>query len=219
MAPGAIKFGNSILAGTRRTVELAMQHTMRRFAKLLSMDHSLVCLLIALSSFVLLAGCGETRASRQAALARLQELRRKVESDPADPSALNKIVDTLRKGSTSFERTRAAVTLGELGALAEPAVPALADALNCRDEFVEREAARALGKIGPKAKLATPELASILEEKEGRDVSWFSAEALGEIGGLSPTEMNKLERASRSDDESLAMYASRALRQLQEAGD
>jgi hypothetical protein len=63
-------------------------------------------------------------------------------------------------------RRRAASALGELGAAASPAVPALVEALSDEDATVRRAAAQALGAIGPEASAATPALTGALEDPD-----------------------------------------------------
>jgi len=58
------------------------------------------------------------------------------------------LIETV-KGDDPFERLIALETLARFGPMAEPAVPALIDALD--DELVQKDAALALGKIGPGA--------------------------------------------------------------------
>src|SRR5262245_6539542 len=58
----------------------------------------------------------------------------------------------------SIIRRNAAYALGQIGAGAKEAVPALIAALKDRDTEVRRSAASALGQIGPVAKEAVPAL-------------------------------------------------------------
>lgn len=78
-------------------------------------------------------------------------------------------------------RQKAAEALGDLGAKAKGAVPALAGALKDPERGVRAAAARALERIGPAASPALPALAAATEDKEFA-VRRAAANALGEIG-------------------------------------
>ena len=62
-------------------------------------------------------------------------------------------------------RCSAAEALGQIGPKAEAAVPALAKALQDKEEKVRQDAAVALGRIGPKAQAAAPALVEALKDK------------------------------------------------------
>ena len=82
--------------------------------------------------------------------------------------------------SDSDIRSIAAVTLGEIGAEAKDAVPALIQVLQDQDTegFVRANAARALGEIGSGAVDAIPALKQALQDREVRG---DAARALGKI--------------------------------------
>lgn len=75
-------------------------------------------------------------------------------------------------------RCAAAQCLGSLGALSEPAVPALVQALHDRETQVVMASATALGQIGPRA---VPELMRALTDTNGF-VRSCAASALGQVG-------------------------------------
>ena len=157
----------------------------------------------------------DTIAKREAVVRKLTELRLRYEQDPTDQEALNGIRKMIN-AKTSFARTRACVTLGELGPLAEPAVDDLVAALRSGDGYVEREAAIALGKIGPGANEAVGPLTAMLD-REYIDVASFSAESLGQIGKSALSAVPALQKASRSSDQSLAYHARKALLHLEKS--
>lgn len=83
----------------------------------------------------------------------------------------------------SARRELAARTLGRLGPLARPAVPALTSALADPEASIRIAAADGLGAMGPVAKDAVPQLVRILTDKQ--EVEWghvAAARALGRIG-------------------------------------
>jgi TolB-like protein/class 3 adenylate cyclase/Flp pilus assembly protein TadD len=69
--------------------------------------------------------------------------------------------DILRRGSSTFERARAAGMLARFGPQAADAVPALVGALDDPSPAVRSAAITALGRIGPKAKAAISALANV----------------------------------------------------------
>ncbi len=83
--------------------------------------------------------------------------------------------------SSSEKRMNAASTLGELGANAAPAVPALTSALRDDDAYVRNFAASALGLVGPAAGPAVPELIRALHDAD-ESVVQAAQRALGGIG-------------------------------------
>jgi hypothetical protein len=70
------------------------------------------------------------------------------------------------RAKDAADRRRAATALGELGAAASPAVPALAEALADEDATVRQAAAAALGRIGPEASAAAPVLTLALGDPD-----------------------------------------------------
>jgi hypothetical protein len=84
------------------------------------------------------------------------------------------------KGDNVPRRLKAVKTLGDRGADASTAIPALADALQDPDAYVRRDAARALGKFGREARAAVPSLTKALEDTEP-SVRKAAAQALHDI--------------------------------------
>jgi HEAT repeat protein len=82
----------------------------------------------------------------------------------------------------AVSRRRAVGALGDLGADAVPAAPALAQALVDENPFVRQEAAEALGGIGPGAAAAVPALIEALDDPDP-GVRKSAAAALAAIRG------------------------------------
>lgn len=93
---------------------------------------------------------------------------------------VNDLVKKLSDSDVDVRRA-AAKELGDMGAEAKAAVPALRKSLRDRDLFVRRFGLEALGKIGPEAKAAVPEMALALRD-EKKEVALAAAEALGNMG-------------------------------------
>jgi HEAT repeat protein len=89
----------------------------------------------------------------------------------------------LKTGDVDARRA-AAKSLGESGAAAKSAVPALTDALRDSDLYVRRFAAQSLGQIGPAAKSAVPVLSTLVRNgRDKKEVLDAAADAIGKIGG------------------------------------
>lgn len=84
------------------------------------------------------------------------------------------------KEKESSRRVRAVRALGERGAEAERAIPALAQALKDEDAFVRREAARSLGQMGDSAASAAPALTAAMRDKNAQ-VRKAASEAIRRI--------------------------------------
>ena len=173
----------------------------------------MVRLVVILALCLTFAGCGDSVSRRKSAAAELQALSAAFRTNPDDATPLNLIIDVLENGKYRFDRTYACGELRELGPLAKPAVPALVRALNCGDNYVEREAPRSLGAMGEDARDAVPALIEKLRNSN-RDSSWFSAEALGAIGEPALVAIPDLEIAASGDSGLLVEYAENALKRL-----
>ncbi len=93
---------------------------------------------------------------------------------------VNELVKQL-KSRDEEQRRVAARSLGEMGADAKSAVPALAAALKDDDLFVRRFAAHSLGEVGPDAKSAVPALKAALGDAK-KEVASAAAESLAKVG-------------------------------------
>jgi HEAT repeat protein len=94
---------------------------------------------------------------------------------------VNDLVKQL-KAKDEEQRRLAAKSLGEMGADAKTAAPALVLALKDDDLFVRRFAAHSLGEISPDAKIAVPALKSALNDGK-KEVAGAAADSLGKLGG------------------------------------
>jgi lysophospholipase L1-like esterase len=110
----------------------------------------------------------------------------------------------------AYVRGFAAVSLGELGELAAPAVPALADALRLPDGYTRGGAVAALAKIGPPAVRAVPALMEGLKDADG-DRRWKAARALGRIGPGAEPAVPLLLAALRDPNDHVRAQSARAL--------
>ncbi len=105
-------------------------------------------------------------------------------------------------------RLGAARSLGEMGADARAAVPALIQRLADRDAFVPTAAADSLGAIGPEAAEAIPAMAKTFERSSGFDRGIIGP-AIARIG---PKAVPKLVELTRTSDDFARWEATRALR-------
>jgi len=110
-------------------------------------------------------------------------------------------------------QSRVAFLLGEMGAKAEPAVPALADLLQARDADTCREAAIALAKIGPAAKAAVPALSDLVGKQEA-PARYAACYALGRIGPDASAAKPALLALLSGTDETIGLIGAWALAQI-----
>jgi HEAT repeat protein len=129
---------------------------------------------------------------------------------PAVPSLIEKLK------APHFQQLVSTV-LGEMGADAADAVPALQNLLNSKDAEARREAIIALAEIGPAAKTAVPDLIKILDEKEFPNRG-AAAYALGKIGAKEATNVLK-SAVETPDDPMLRLASIWALLQFDPAND
>ena len=127
----------------------------------------------------------------------------------AVPGLLNKL-----QSADMYDRETAAHQLGQLGADADAAVPALIEKLNQDPtNTVRYGVAAALGKIGPAAKLAVPSLLRALQEDTGGGVQREAATALGLIGDLSALPF--LRNALKNPDRDVQNAAAESVERLE----
>ncbi|MCC9607959.1 HEAT repeat domain-containing protein [Blastopirellula sp. JC732] len=108
-------------------------------------------------------------------------------------------------------RQPVAAILGEMGAKAAPAVPALIGLIDDENPRTANAAILAIGKIGPAAKEAVPRLTKALEEGEGQ-TPHDAALALGQIGPDAKTAEPALTKAmTSSEDVTLRVLSAWAL--------
>ena len=89
--------------------------------------------------------------------------------------------ELLKTASDPAERRKAAGSLGQLGASAYPAVPALIEALADADAGVRRSAVQALGRVAPQADAAISALTAALADPDP-GVRKDAAQALAALG-------------------------------------
>jgi HEAT repeat protein len=158
----------------------------------------------------------DTRWSRVAVSNRVHELVKRVESGDEAERALDELVQILKTGN-SFQRTTAAVGLGECGPMAASKIPELVAALDSQDHFVSREAARALCDIGINLEQAIPSLRKALKNIYWIDVACYSAEALGKAGKAGVVAIPDLEiAAAQTEDAELARIARESIERIQQ---
>jgi len=117
------------------------------------------------------------------------------------------------KGKDKSERSSAAFALGEIGAEAKAAVPALIKALEQdQDENVRGFAAIALGRIKAETKEAVPALIKAMEHDPDENVRVHAAYGLGEIGAEAKAAVPALIKVlEQVEDEDVRLIAADAL--------
>jgi HEAT repeat protein len=118
-------------------------------------------------------------------------------------------------------RIAAAEELGHIGqikkSLAEPAVPALIDALRDSDTGVRKAAAEALGKVDPDVKVAVPALTNALKDKAS-PVRQSAASALGQIGPDAKDAVPALRELQKDSDRAVSRAAGMAIQRIMGRG-
>jgi hypothetical protein len=184
-----------------------------------------------LLAFLLLAACASGPWYRQLGLS--------TEAEVARPDAIPRLIqglsssdlDVMRESSRALARlgepaaralaaevrdrqsTAAAWALGEMGAAAAPAVPALADALGSGRKHLRKAAAQALAKLGQTAAPALPALVRALAADPEDDVRREVPPALASIGKPLPEVMAVLEQAGAHDSGHRVRVAARRAHQ------
>ena len=97
----------------------------------------------------------------------------------------------LRDDARSGVQLTALYALGELGADAKPAVPAIIALLGGDDARVRLEAVETLGEIGPEAAGAVPQLVAALRDEDGL-MTVEAAQALSRIGSAAVGPLTEL---------------------------
>ncbi len=114
-------------------------------------------------------------------------------------------------------RSLAVEMLGEMGAGAEPAVPAMVQLLGNDDRELRREVFIALATLGPHAKSATPALLKILQDPAAGPSRAGAAYVLAHLGEMSavPTLTQLVNAGDAGADELTLLSAAWALAMLQ----
>ena len=132
---------------------------------------------------------------------------------PTTEAALAVLVERL--ASPVFEEDQlAAAILGNVGAAAAPAVPALTRALRHTDSRVRNRAASALSSIGPGAAAATLALVELLREDPDAGVRAAAAFALSRIGPGASAALPALQAALTDPAPRVRDEAASALRAI-----
>jgi HEAT repeat protein len=130
----------------------------------------------------------------------------------AEPGGVPPAVQSLlRAMQDPRSRWMAVVALGEMGATARDAVPALMEALEDDDSAVRWDAAKALGKLGPAAARAVPALVAVLHEQSDAIVRQYAVAALGSMGAAARSAVPALIGSFKDQSSRLDEQASEAL--------
>ena len=141
----------------------------------------------------------------------LRQAKEKLLKDPKDKDALSLLLNQLQDGRGIY-RANAAAVLGELGdvlsaSVGAEAVPALSRLLERDDATDQSAAARALARYGPHVKPALPILRKRLFPSD-RDVAWFSARAIGNVGSEAAEAVPDLLKAFKEQRNTCEGYFS-----------
>jgi serine/threonine-protein kinase len=131
---------------------------------------------------------------------------------PAVPPVVQGLVQSLAAADAGT-RWRAAEALGNLGAEARPAVPALTGVLRDRSPDVRWRAAEALGKIGADAASSVPSVAALLDDTDDL-VRGEAAKALGRFGSAAGTAVPALSGALRHPEVAFRREVAKALAKI-----
>src|SRR5205807_10541279 len=112
-------------------------------------------------------------------------------------------------------RWEAAFNLGDFGAKAKAAVPALIETLQDREKVVRMHAAAALGRIGPEAKPAVPDMIDLLGDKDWA-IRATAALSLGAIGDRQAGPA--LTKALEDEHAQVRVYAAGSLWRIEADG-
>ena len=127
---------------------------------------------------------------------------------------LNDLPGVQINSTTAYGRRAAAAEwLGEMGPLAQPAVPDLIKVLKSKDPAPRPNAARALGNIHSQPEQIIPFLITLLDDQQD-DVPDGAALALGAFGSLSKPAVPKLRELLKVPDKDLHAAVTKALKQI-----
>jgi 3-methyladenine DNA glycosylase AlkC len=138
----------------------------------------------------------------------------RAEEAPADE--VQKLIQALQNPD-AIVRLRAAKSLGEMGAKAQPAVEALKKALADEDEDVRLVAKRSLERIQVQS---SPELTKLIADLKDPDAlnRLRAAKTLGDLGSKAAPALPALEQALKDDDEDVKRVARHAIDKIQASG-
>jgi 3-methyladenine DNA glycosylase AlkC len=132
------------------------------------------------------------------------------------PEDVQKLIEALQD-KDAMVRLRAARSLGEMGAKAQPAMEALQKAMNDEDQDVRAVAARALERITAQS---DPELTELIGALKNPDplTRLQAAKRLGELGGRAAVALPALEQAQNDADEDVRRVVRHAIEKIQSSG-
>ncbi len=133
---------------------------------------------------------------------------------PADE--VQKLIQALQD-KDAMVRLRAARSLGEMGAKAEPAIEALKKALEDEDEDVRLVAKRAIERIQLQG---NPQLTQLIADLKAPDplTRLRAAKALGDLGDAAAPALTALEQALADEDEDVRRVARNAIDKINISG-
>ncbi len=134
--------------------------------------------------------------------------RRNRDEPEATPPAVTRLLKALQDPSS---RWMAVVALGQMGASAHEAIPALIEALEDTEAAVRWDAAKALGKMGSVAARAVPALTAVLHQQDDDVAREHVVAALGAIGPAARTAVPALICSLKDDGHHLDEQAGEAL--------
>ena len=151
-------------------------------------------------------------------LVRCQAIRALGAIGPSVHDLVPRLVTILREDPNWGPRGEAALALSKMGAAAEPAIPALTDALNDSSPMVRMNAALALNSLGERAAPAVPALIQAVQDRRNltslprfhHNIREMAAIALGKAGKGNAEAMEALSAAL---DEAQTPQARRAMAQ------
>jgi hypothetical protein len=149
---------------------------MNRRVTILLLGTVAVAFLLFLWSRVLDTNWNRFRVSSEA-----RELVRRLRVNPNDSNSIEALMK-MTQSTYSFEAVVAVVAIGDIGDAAIPVIQDIAKLLKSDNSTIRREAARSLAKLGPRSREVLDVLVFHVGKIPSDDESWFSAEAIGEIG-------------------------------------
>ena len=158
-------------------------------------------IVVVVGASLLFMMCSVSDGAVEANIAELRAEAEKLRKNPQDKQSLSVLLKQLSHRHRMY-RINAAAVLGEAAegaddvsaAIAPEAVPALAKMLDQGSVFDQRVAASSLGRFGKHALPAVPVLKKRLTPSD-RDIAWFSADAIRNIGRPAAEALPELTQA------------------------
>ena len=155
-------------------------------------------IVLVVGTSLLFMKCAVSDGAIEANIKELRAAAENLRQNPQDKQSLSVLVRQLSHRNRVY-RSNAAAVLGEVApdagaAIAPEAVPGLAKLLEEGDNYNQRAAASALARFGKYALPALPVLRKRLTPSD-RDVAWFSADAIRNIGSPAADAVPELTQA------------------------